>query len=181
MTTRSSSREFSAPHDNVSQLSCELCSERKVRCDKRSPCSQCSATGVVCKPVYRKRLPRGRHVKSLGAENKQLQDRVAKLERLVANHDSTPEKTTSPNFSTHAPRNTLAFPPPVPSPSSQFTTSVSAPNSERSGLPSHPANGFWGNLVDKVSTVASLAHGRYIRKLSLQLRRSIPVQIIIII
>ena len=43
------------------QLSCELCRERKVKCDKRDPCSNCVASGVVCLPIHRQRLPRGRH------------------------------------------------------------------------------------------------------------------------
>ena len=43
------------------QLSCELCRERKVKCDKLEPCTTCVSSGVVCVPIYRQRLPRGRH------------------------------------------------------------------------------------------------------------------------
>ncbi|KAL9094772.1 MAG: hypothetical protein Q9165_003043 [Trypethelium subeluteriae] len=43
------------------QLSCELCRERKVKCDKRLPCTNCVSSGIVCVPIYRPRLPRGRH------------------------------------------------------------------------------------------------------------------------
>jgi hypothetical protein len=43
------------------QLSCELCRDRKVKCDKLDPCSNCESAGVTCVPIYRHRLPRGRH------------------------------------------------------------------------------------------------------------------------
>ncbi len=43
------------------QLSCALCRDRKLKCDKLDPCTNCSSSGVICVPVYRRRLPRGRH------------------------------------------------------------------------------------------------------------------------
>ncbi|KIM93457.1 hypothetical protein OIDMADRAFT_63348, partial [Oidiodendron maius Zn] len=43
------------------QLSCELCRERKVKCDKLEPCTTCILSSVECLPIYRQRLPRGRH------------------------------------------------------------------------------------------------------------------------
>ncbi|KAH8682684.1 fungal-specific transcription factor domain-containing protein [Xylariales sp. PMI_506] len=43
------------------QLSCQLCRDRKVRCDKLEPCTNCVSAGVVCLPIHRQRLPRGRH------------------------------------------------------------------------------------------------------------------------
>jgi hypothetical protein len=44
------------------QLSCELCRDRKVKCDKLTPCTNCATTGAQCVPVYRQRRARGRHV-----------------------------------------------------------------------------------------------------------------------
>ncbi|KAM5454875.1 hypothetical protein MaudCBS49596_002174 [Microsporum audouinii] len=46
-------------------LSCELCRERKVKCDKLDPCTNCASAGVVCVPVRRPRLPRGAHAQRL--------------------------------------------------------------------------------------------------------------------
>ena len=43
------------------RLSCERCTRRKARCDKLSPCSNCTKAHVSCVPVERQRLPRGRH------------------------------------------------------------------------------------------------------------------------
>ncbi|KAH7157300.1 hypothetical protein B0J13DRAFT_167752 [Dactylonectria estremocensis] len=52
------------PNSQVTpQLSCELCRERKVKCDKLSPCSNCVSSRTACVPTYRQRLPRGRHVR----------------------------------------------------------------------------------------------------------------------
>jgi hypothetical protein len=45
------------------QLSCQLCRERKVKCDKGNPCLSCVSSSATCIPTHRARLPRGRHVK----------------------------------------------------------------------------------------------------------------------
>jgi hypothetical protein len=50
---------------DVPQLSCVLCRGRKLKCDKLDPCSNCTSSGVVCTPVYRPRLPRGRHSRTV--------------------------------------------------------------------------------------------------------------------
>lgn len=47
---------------DVPQLSCDLCRERKVKCDKLDPCTNCTVAGVTCSTIYRRRLTRGRHV-----------------------------------------------------------------------------------------------------------------------
>ncbi|KAJ5727322.1 hypothetical protein N7493_005142 [Penicillium malachiteum] len=68
------------------RLSCEACRQRKVKCDKLSPCTSCQRLGFVCVPVERARLPRGRTRKAperVGSSDKELADRVAKLEQLL--------------------------------------------------------------------------------------------------
>ncbi|KAG6005771.1 hypothetical protein E4U21_007722 [Claviceps maximensis] len=47
----------------IPQLSCALCRDRKLKCDKLDPCTNCTTSGVTCEPVYRPRLPRGRHAR----------------------------------------------------------------------------------------------------------------------
>jgi hypothetical protein len=49
----------------VPQLSCVLCRDRKLKCDKLAPCSNCTSSGVACTPIYRPRLPRGRHARTV--------------------------------------------------------------------------------------------------------------------
>lgn len=44
----------------TTRLSCEACTKRKVKCDKLVPCTNCQTSGVLCVPVERRRLPRGR-------------------------------------------------------------------------------------------------------------------------
>ncbi|KAI1456978.1 hypothetical protein F4805DRAFT_429905 [Annulohypoxylon moriforme] len=73
----------------IPQLSCELCQKRKVKCDKSNPCSSCVKSDVTCVPIYRKRLPRGRHVRPRPSartnDGDELRDRILRLEALVAN------------------------------------------------------------------------------------------------
>lgn len=92
----------------IPRLSCELCRERKVRCDKAIPhCTTCVKAGMACVPVYRKRYSRGRHTarRNVGSqarrtataaaavpqqmEEDDLQDRVRRLECLISgmNHE----------------------------------------------------------------------------------------------
>lgn len=59
------SRQQRTAKQTTPRLSCELCRERKVKCDKREPCSNCVSSGVVCVPIHRQRLPRGRHANRL--------------------------------------------------------------------------------------------------------------------
>ncbi|KAK0727595.1 hypothetical protein B0T26DRAFT_672238 [Lasiosphaeria miniovina] len=70
--------------EKVPQLSCELCRERKVKCDKLTPCTTCASAGVVCVPVRRLRLPRGRHARRSGAVDDDLETRIRRLEALVS-------------------------------------------------------------------------------------------------
>lgn len=81
------------------QLSCEVCRERKIKCDKRLPCTNCVSSGVTCVPIYRLRLPRGRHAHRLrrtspspsapvqlpspAAVDEGLSERIRRLEALV--------------------------------------------------------------------------------------------------
>ncbi|KAI1098425.1 hypothetical protein F4804DRAFT_338223 [Jackrogersella minutella] len=95
----------------VPQLNCELCRERKIKCDKSSPrCSNCIKAGIVCVPIYRKRLPRGRHTNpqspSALADGDELRDRIRKLETLVSGMNeprlpsATPMMLSRPGWAT---------------------------------------------------------------------------------
>lgn len=67
------------------RLTCEACRQRKVKCDKSSPCTSCQRLGLVCVPVERARLPRGRTRKPerIVGSDKELSERVARLEKLL--------------------------------------------------------------------------------------------------
>ncbi|KAI1141335.1 hypothetical protein F5Y05DRAFT_423171 [Hypoxylon sp. FL0543] len=87
----------------IPQLSCELCRKRKIKCDKFSPCSNCVKSDVVCVPVYRKRLPRGRHVNPRSSpalnSNDEMRERIRRLEALISSmsgpSDSSAASTSS--------------------------------------------------------------------------------------
>lgn len=81
------------------RLSCEACRQRKVKCDKLSPCTSCQRLGFKCVPVERARLPRGRTRKAperAGGSDKELADRVAKLEDLLRRVASGRDAPTKP-------------------------------------------------------------------------------------
>lgn len=63
------------------RLSCERCKKRKIRCDKRNPCSACKNSNTTCDFVERARLPRGR---SANTKKSMLEERVARLESLLS-------------------------------------------------------------------------------------------------
>ncbi|KAI9926865.1 hypothetical protein ASPWEDRAFT_72871 [Aspergillus wentii DTO 134E9] len=95
-----------APTPSV-RLSCEMCRQRKVKCDKLSPCTNCQRFGAICVPVERARLPRGRSGRpATGTAERSsdldadLEDRVSKIEQMLQNlaRTNAPEKApTAPN------------------------------------------------------------------------------------
>ncbi|OCL08872.1 hypothetical protein AOQ84DRAFT_272746, partial [Glonium stellatum] len=136
------------------QLSCELCRERKVRCDKLSPCTNCSKTGVACIPVHRKRLPRGRHVHNPSFDN-DLRDRIERLEVLITNLDPTGAVPTSSSM----PESEQVR---IPVDASPCTAIMPSPMSASPLTPTQPkrtkeitagrcmAKNFWGNLAEEI-------------------------------
>lgn len=77
------------PNHAVPQLNCELCRDRKVRCDKLDPCTNCVSAGAVCVPVHRLRLRRGRHAhRSSAPVDEDLKRRIRRLEALIS--DASP-------------------------------------------------------------------------------------------
>ncbi|EUC32429.1 hypothetical protein COCCADRAFT_5836 [Bipolaris zeicola 26-R-13] len=63
-------------------LSCILCAQRKVKCDRRSPCSNCIKSGVQC--VSAATIPRQRRRRF---PERELLDRLRHYERLLTEHD----------------------------------------------------------------------------------------------
>ena len=66
--------------DAVPKLTCARCKRRKVKCDKRTPCSACVQAGALCETVRRARLPRGR---SGNVKKATLEKRLSKLEAML--------------------------------------------------------------------------------------------------
>lgn len=70
------------------RLSCEMCRQRKIKCDKLSPCTNCQRLGAQCIPVERARLPRGRTgrpaIERSSASDGALRDRVARIEQMLS-------------------------------------------------------------------------------------------------
>jgi hypothetical protein len=144
---------------NPTRLTCETCSQRKVKCDKRHPCSNCHRSGIQCVSVERKRLPRGRHKlykeglhKSNGID---LTDSRSRIEPPVRD----PARNSPRNISE----------------SSTSLVSAKQGRGFGSGSPEHPAfellesaapqtshlGGFsWTDLIAEVSQVAVIGSAR---------------------
>ncbi|KAJ5646789.1 hypothetical protein N7490_003161 [Penicillium lividum] len=87
------------------RLSCEACRQRKVKCDKLSPCTSCQRLGFQCIPVERARLPRGRTRKAperAGGSDKELAERVAKLEQLLRRVAAERDSSSQPRVEAHS-------------------------------------------------------------------------------
>ncbi|GFF52750.1 sugar transporter STL1 [Aspergillus udagawae] len=65
------------------RLTCQACTRRKVKCDKKSPCTNCLKHGISCVAVERPRWPRGRSGKQAISREQDLGNRVAKLEQMI--------------------------------------------------------------------------------------------------
>lgn len=155
----------------IPQLSCVLCRERKVRCDKAHPhCTNCVKAGMACVPVYRKRYSRGRHTAprnvvrqakgtAAGAEavprqmdEDDLQDRVRRLECLI--NDITHERKDGNGLFkdtrvSQTPQSSLLFGP-DPNASQHERGNVNTSTDSESRPKTDLKHDFWTDLVKKV-------------------------------
>jgi hypothetical protein len=82
------------------RLACEQCKCRKIRCNKGSPCSACKNADLHCHTVQRARLPRGKSGK-VRRQNKVLEDRVARIESLLAQQAESRSGSCSTSSGNH--------------------------------------------------------------------------------
>ncbi|KAJ5220532.1 hypothetical protein N7468_009736 [Penicillium chermesinum] len=156
------------------QLSCELCRKRKVKCDKLNPCTNCTTMGTACIPIYRTRLPRGRHAnrarlvssppppttgsgeterltQSAVPVNEDLQERIYRLEALIQGMSSTGTPLAISRGQSAHPDNTT-FP----------LELIGAPILNSSTVPKRlmlqRPDQFWADLVDEVGSTR-MDHG----------------------
>ncbi|KAJ5081671.1 hypothetical protein NUU61_009935 [Penicillium alfredii] len=158
------------------RLSCEACRQRKVKCDKLSPCTSCQRLGFVCVPVERARLPRGRARRSAEkafGSDKELADRVAKLEKLlktVANErDSDSGHGVPPSV---APSDSIPEHPPAPEIQTQTAYvesrkdqtamySVSLPYRPRPRPPTaYMGSSFWEDIMQQTQELRTVLDDR---------------------
>ncbi|KAI1416689.1 hypothetical protein F5Y13DRAFT_177688 [Hypoxylon sp. FL1857] len=128
---------------SVPQLSCELCRKRKIKCDKSSPCSNCVKSDVACVPVYRKRLPRGRHVNPRSSTalsgSDELRDRIRRLEALVSTMGGPPDFPAA---------NTYSKP--------ESVTPVGPEATDSLGTEKHVGRQFWARIVEEIGDLRDI-------------------------
>lgn len=74
--SRTPIRKFNPP-------SCNLCRQRKIKCNRADPCSHCVRVGATCVSSAPSGMPRGRQGGRRRKLDSELLDRIAKLENLV--------------------------------------------------------------------------------------------------
>lgn len=75
-----SSSEIGHPSRPQRILACVLCQQRKVKCDRKFPCANCTKQEVLCVPARQARRRRRRFPEQL------LLDRLQKYEDLLRQH-----------------------------------------------------------------------------------------------
>ena len=77
------------------QHSCALCHQRKVKCDKKNPCSYCASRGVPCAPLTRsspgprkKRFPEAELLARLRAYEAALKSYGADINLITSRYNS---------------------------------------------------------------------------------------------
>lgn len=111
--------------DIASARSCVTCRRRKVRCNKRSPCSNCVKAGVDCIFPPPGRAPR----KSKRPPDAELLSRLRRLEGVIE-HLSGKNAEVSGSASSISPTQpSTTFPPLPPAPPSTVTAPSTAPSS----------------------------------------------------
>ncbi|KAJ5835730.1 Transcription factor [Penicillium robsamsonii] len=152
------------------RLTCEACRQRKVKCDKSSPCTSCQRLGLVCVPVERARLPRGRTRKSerIVGSDKELSERVARLEKLLKTVASERENELQLSSTVPAPA--------YPSKQESATEASSAgpdirqdhndylPGAGQPHLPrpatAYVGGSFWEDIMQQTQELRSVLEGR---------------------
>ncbi|PTD11175.1 hypothetical protein HYE67_010251 [Fusarium culmorum] len=78
-STNTSSADHEQQRNTPSKriLSCILCQQRKKKCDKKTPCSNCTRLGAVCTPS-KPATPRKRR-----RPNQELLERLSRCEELL--------------------------------------------------------------------------------------------------
>ena len=69
-------------------LACQSCQRKKTKCDRLTPCGQCTKSGLECVPSTRKPRTQG---KKRVTRDEGLRKRITKLENLFASLNSNPD------------------------------------------------------------------------------------------
>ncbi len=159
--------------------SCVTCRSRKVRCDKKSPCSNCRRAQIPCvlpsddkPPRWARRLDRLSHAGAVAAApadagSNQVMNRLQNLEDLVKNlsaelHQARAAADNSAQGSVSPPSTKAWQTQPQEAASPASTGSNSQTNRQwgrlipgNSGQSQYVASGFWSQISDEVCFTAS--------------------------
>ena len=132
-------------------LSCTHCRQRKIKCDKKYPCSQCSRSNLSCVFPERARHPKKKTATSK-ATNDELMRRLGRMEELIEKmkvdgkdvnrKKSVEDGSMSPD--TSSPRHTSEV---------QSPGSISGPDQALDGMNRYIGTHFWRSLTSEVGLI----------------------------
>ena len=97
----------SAPEEGLKIWSCVICRRRKVKCDRRDPCGNCTRANVECHFPVTGRIPRRSRNASAWESPAQRQaeliSRLRRLETVVTELTAQVEESSAPGVSRKAP------------------------------------------------------------------------------
>ena len=88
------SRLVATPNTQEAQVPCVVCRKRKVKCDKKLPCSNCTRLGFECS--YDDPSRGLKRLVSEAEDTIELSGRMVRLESLVRDLSRQPESSTAP-------------------------------------------------------------------------------------
>lgn len=135
-----------------------MCRQRKVKCDKLTPCTNCQRLGAVCVPVQRPRLPRGRvrrAAESPSESGATLKDRVVRVEQLL---EELLSRNKGIDVSSHEPQSRDGID--QESESEARRAVVGPPATNRNVFPQKPemylGSTFWEDLLHQTRNVQNV-------------------------
>lgn len=69
-------------------ISCRFCREKKLKCDRQTPCSNCSFRGLTCSNEFKSQLPNRSALPDI-SEKAAVLERLRRLEEVVFSQNSS--------------------------------------------------------------------------------------------
>lgn len=140
-----------ASRQQSTHLACRACQQKKIKCDRKSPCIQCTRAGIQCKASTRK--PRAKTGGKTG--DAELRERIFKLEKLVETFSSEEglERSRTGSNAASLPDESRTSPPlgdnAIASPASPSDAAVRETSK-------YVASTFWSSLTAEIKALADV-------------------------
>ncbi|KFY65108.1 hypothetical protein V496_02853 [Pseudogymnoascus sp. VKM F-4515 (FW-2607)] len=125
-------------------FSCVLCAQRKVKCDRKQPCSNCIKSGVTCTPGAPPK-PRSRRRRVIETD---VAARLQRYEELLHRHGIKFDELDEPSISGSSDVANTNI-------GGDYTHSYRPDIAGKDGVPLYPHNNLWSPLSDEILDASS--------------------------